>query len=380
MNIILYVIRVIMQIFYTFCKIFPVRRKIVFISRQHDKSNIDFDLLIKQVQKEAPDIQCVVLAKMIHKGIVSKIGYALHMLVQMYHIATSQVVVLDTYCITVSLLRHRSELKIIQIWHAVGALKKFGYSIIGKEEGSSERMAHCMKMHENYDYVCTSSQIALPYFAEAFHTDISHMLVAPLPHLDLLKNADYQKSKKEEILNKYPQLKQGNKRVILYAPTFRKDGTDMNQIVSNMCKYIDFKNYILVVKLHPLTKQKISHPLVLVDNQIDTADMLYVSDVVVTDYSAIVYEAAFLEKPLYFYAFDYAEYKDKRNFYLNYEVEMPGLITDDFSAIMLAIDQQKYNQQRIKDFSSSYIARPNTTYTKDLADFIMHISGLINKK
>ena len=48
----------------------------------------------------------------------------------MYYLATSKVCVLDGYCIPASILKHKKKLKIIQIWHASGAIKKFGYQIL----------------------------------------------------------------------------------------------------------------------------------------------------------------------------------------------------------------------------------------------------------
>ena len=52
---------------------------------------------------------------MLQGGLVNKIGYVFHMFIQMYHISTSKVVVLDTYCIVASVLKHKKETKIIQI-------------------------------------------------------------------------------------------------------------------------------------------------------------------------------------------------------------------------------------------------------------------------
>lgn len=358
-----------LQAVYSLCKLFPVKKKVVFLSRQHDSSNSDFDLLIKQLKEDDPEIECVVLAKMIHGNILSKLSYVFHIFVQLYHLATSQVAILDTYCIPVSLLHHRDSLTVIQIWHAVGAFKKFGYSILGKEEGSSERVAKAMRMHDHYDYVCTSSEAALPSFAEAFHTDESHMIIYPLPHLDQLKDPVYKEKRVEEIYKEYPSLN-GNKKIILYAPTFRKDATDMNQVVTSMCEQIDFQNYELIVKLHPLTIQTIDQRSCIIDRKFTTADMLFVSDYVITDYSAIVFEAAFLNKPLYFYTFDYDTYLDKRDFYLDYEKEMPGLISDEFSEIMDNIEQEKTDLFMIRRFSTEYITAPKESFTKDLACFI----------
>ena len=73
------------------------------------------------------------------------------MLTQMYHIATSKVVVLDGYCIAASVLNHKPDTKIVQMWHALGTIKKFGYQVLGTEEGSDPDVARIMRMHKNYD-------------------------------------------------------------------------------------------------------------------------------------------------------------------------------------------------------------------------------------
>ena len=124
-----------------------MEKKIVYISRELDKPPVDFLLLKADIEKRYPDYKNVILCKTLKKGIVSKFKYILHMFRQMYHIATAQAVILDTYCIAVSILRHRKSLLIIQMWHALGALKKFGYSIVDKPEGTSKKIAKALKMH-----------------------------------------------------------------------------------------------------------------------------------------------------------------------------------------------------------------------------------------
>ena len=60
----------------------------------------------------------------------------------MYHISRSKVVILDTYCYLISNLKHKKDLVVIQIWHAIGICKKAGYAIVGKDEGRSEKEAY----------------------------------------------------------------------------------------------------------------------------------------------------------------------------------------------------------------------------------------------
>ena len=146
-----------LNIIYSFFKLFKTQNKVTFISRQSNYKNEDFALIEKKLKEKDNSIKIVILCKKIEKGFISKISYFFHMFVQMWNLATSKVIVLDTYCIVASILKKKKGTVIIQIWHAVGAFKKFGYSVLDMEEGSKKDIALAMKMHNNYDYVITSS-------------------------------------------------------------------------------------------------------------------------------------------------------------------------------------------------------------------------------
>ena len=66
----------------------------------------------------------------------------------------------------ISVVHHKKELKVIQIWHSMGAIKKFGLQV--KKDKREEMEARIMHMHENYDVIVSSSKAMTPYFAEAF--------------------------------------------------------------------------------------------------------------------------------------------------------------------------------------------------------------------
>ena len=220
------------------------------------------------------------------------------MFTQMYHIATSKVVILDSYCISVSVLKHKKKLCVIQMWHAMGAYKKFAYSILDKKEGSSKKIASLMRMHKNYNFVFSSSKKSSINFAEAFNIELNKVKIMPLPRVDLLTDKNNILKTKKRICSKYPCLKK--KKNILYAPTFRKKYNSKKDIY-NLINAVDFDNYNLIIKLHPLSKIKIDDRRVISDNSFTTLEMGFVSDYIITDYSAVVFELALLKKPLYFY-------------------------------------------------------------------------------
>ena len=143
-----------LKLFYAVIKLFPTKNKITFISRQSNSPSLDFTYLANQFKLKYPNYQVVMLTKTLD----NKFTYVFHMFRQMYHIATSKVVLLDSYCIVISVLKHKKRLKVIQMWHAVGSMKKFGYAMLGKEEGNDADIAKVMCMHKNYDHILISSK------------------------------------------------------------------------------------------------------------------------------------------------------------------------------------------------------------------------------
>ena len=187
----------VLNVVYLPLKLLRTKNKITYISRQSNSPSIDFNLLFSRIKQLDSNVEQVMLTRKIEKGLLNKLKYAFHTLKQMYHIATSKVVIVDTYIIPVSVLNHKKELKVIQIWHALGAIKKFGYQVIGKQEGSSDVVAKSMKMHNNYDLITCSSSTTARFYSEAFNTDINKIKILGMPRVDYILNTN----KNEEILD-----------------------------------------------------------------------------------------------------------------------------------------------------------------------------------
>ena len=62
-------------------------------------------------------------------------------------------------------------------------------------------------------------------------------------------------------------------------------------------------------------------------------DLMLISNLLITDYSSSVFEAAILELPMLFYAFDEKEYMDSRDFYFDYDQFTPGSVVADFESL-----------------------------------------------
>ena len=210
----------ILNIIYFFMKLLPQQKKVVFLSRQSDSPSLDITMLQDKITELHPEYETVVLCKKLNHDMQSAIDYCSHMMHQMYHLATAEVAILDSYCIAVSILHHRKKLLIIQMWHSVGTMKKFGYSILDKPEGSSSEIAKLMKMHANYDYILAAGEGYKEHLAEGFQYPLEKIVTLPLPRVERLKNQKYQNEMLWKIFEVYPKL--SFKINILYIPTFRK--------------------------------------------------------------------------------------------------------------------------------------------------------------
>ena len=379
-------------IYFFFKLLLPVKDKVVMISRQSNEVNSDFRLLGEKLEEQGHQVVylCKTLDGGVDSGFMTKIKYGLHMFKQMYHLATSKVAVIDSYCPTVSILKQRKSLTVIQIWHSIGTMKSFGYNIFGKAEASDARLARAMHMHRNYTFACTAGEASKKYLALGFDIPIEKMKLFTLPRVDLLMDEEYAKEKREEILRDYPVLSE--RPNVIYAPTFRKDESGFEKAFQSLVEAFDFEKYNLVVKLHPLSKVSLKeegdgkagnavdvgcdveagraesagnaggadNPRLIIDRKYSTFDMIFVGDKMISDYSCVVYEAGVRDMPLYFYNFDMENYDDVRGFDIDYRT-LPGYTERDPVKLVEDLDKP-YDMEYFREFIHKYVAN-----TKDCA-------------
>lgn len=360
----------VLNLFYNMMKDLPVRDRVLIMSRQANEPTLDIRMLVEELDRR--NIKSVVICKKLEPGFLGGLKYLPSLHRQMRYLATSKVVVLDSYNIPVSILEHREGTKVIQMWHALGSMKKFGKSILDMPEGSSSAIAKAMKMHEGYDYIFTSSRESKAAFAEAFGYPEDKLTVMSLPRVDAILDGNRNDEMAEAIRKRYPELTA--KDTILYAPTLHK-GEDVTERIERIIYTADTNEYNLIIKLHPQTKYKAEdyYPInVVVDTEFETIDMLSVADYVITDYSAFTYEAALKGLPIYFYAYDLEYYMEDRSFYLDYENEMPGPIFKRIGDVIDEIESgRKVSVYKMKAnlFANKYIEK-RSGCTESIGEFI----------
>ena len=130
----------------------------------------------------------------------------------------SKYILVDDFIPLMYPLPLRKETKFIQVWHAMGAFKKVGFSRLGKVGGPSPRSL----THRNYTDTIVSSEAIRENYAEAFGISVEKVHAIGIPRTDIFFDETYKQNIREELYKKYPKLK--GKKIILFAPTFRGNG------------------------------------------------------------------------------------------------------------------------------------------------------------
>lgn len=231
--------------------------------------------------------------------------------------ANCRAVFVCNYFVPCTACKKRSETTVVQLWHSCGALKKFGYD--SEEDISSHFKGSVTR---NMDIITVSSPECVQYFNSAFR--LSEGIVKPLgvSRTDVFFQEGFEQQCRNDFFQKYPQYK--GKKIILYAPTFRGNASECYCVGEQYAAELEKKlgdDYKVIIKMHPRLKSS------LTNCDIPTNRLFAAADLLITDYSSLVFEYALFKKPIVLFVPDLEEYK--RGFYLDYENDMPGIIIKD---------------------------------------------------
>lgn len=360
------------QALYRVLWLLPVRRKVVFLSRQSARPSRDFEMLVAELHRREPSLEVVVRCRPLHDSLGARARYIFTIIGQLYHLATARVCVVDGYMIAVSMLDHRPELTVIQTWHAVGAMKRFGLQAAGRPGGRPARLAELMRMHRNYDIVLCGGEGSVDAYAEAFGVPRGRVRCLGLPRMDVISRnrrpgAELPEGA-AELLARNPLLSQEGRLRVLYVPTFRR--TSATAFVRLAEAFAD-TGVTLIIKPHNLETAVLSGAHVVDATGIEVLDLLCLADCVVTDYSAVAFETALMGRRLYFYAYDVDEYE--RDLGLNVDPrDVASAITfTDAAELVAAVRSNDYPGEARDAFRDRFVSAPAGECTAAIADLIV---------
>lgn len=341
------ILKVIANFVYAIFKLLPVNKnKILFLSRQSDRPSLDYKMIISKLE-EYSSLKIVSVLNRTKKTPFGIIKFAWSQFKSMYHLATSSVCILDSYWPAVSVLNHKDNLTVIQIWHASGKIKKSGYQTLDLPYGRKSKVASLLEMHKNYDVIIAGAESLNDYYCKSFDVTEDKLFNIGLPRIDYLIDLDG--GGREKLLEHHPEFE--GKKIVFYAPTFRR-GEKLD--CSELCRLFDKDGYALIVKPH--SNQQIADGIE-VETCSDMSSMTLISacDYLITDYSAISFEAASIRTKIMFYLFDYEKYVKNNGLNLDPAKVMPECTY--FSAFELAEDifNDNYNYNAVDNFARQYL-------------------------
>ncbi len=273
--------------------------------------------------------------------------------------ATSKVIILDEFTPQIHLIDIKPETKIVQLWHACGAFKTFGFTRLGKPKGSPQPT----RMHRNYDYVTVSSDYCKKCHSEGFGIATKNVVPTGIARTDIFFDEEYKENFRKQFYSEYPNLK--DKKIVLFAPTFRGDIKQTARYpmelfdINEVCETLG-DEYAVIIKHHPFITEQHPIPEKYKDRVIDLSesteinDLLFISDVIISDYSSLVFEASLLNIPMLFYAYDLQAYIKSRDFYFDFKLYIPGKICSSLYELLQAIKEEDFEMEKIERFRNMF--------------------------
>ncbi|MEH7075102.1 bifunctional glycosyltransferase/CDP-glycerol:glycerophosphate glycerophosphotransferase [Neobacillus drentensis] len=249
----------------------------------------------------------------------------------------------------------------LETWHGT-PLKKLVFDMKDVYSANPRYKRDFYMQSRAWDYLLSPNRYSSEIFRSAFKFD-NEMLEYGYPRNDILYSPQ-----KEEIITRVKRNIgiPDNKKVVLYAPTWRDDdyyepGKYKFQLQLDLHKMKEIlgEDYVVALRMHYFIADDINVEgldgfAFNLSKYDDIAELYLISDILITDYSSVFFDYANLERPILFFTYDLDKYRDQlRGFYLDFENEGPGPLlrtSDEVINAIAKIDEVK------KEYATKYDA------------------------
>ncbi len=278
----------------------------------------------------------------------------------------------------------------VQCWHGT-PLKRLGFDIKVKGKNATKSVKEWKQIYEydakRYSYMLSPSKFCTEKFTSAFNLkEIGKedcIIEVGYPRNDALfkYNQKYVSDLKKKL--NIPK----DKKIILYAPTWRDDqykvgvgytyklGLDFDKFKKKFSKdyVILFRTHYLVASSVDLSKYK--DFIIDVSNYDDINDLYILGDILITDYSSVFFDYANLKKPILYYMYDFDDYKNNmRDFYFDID-ELPGPIIKTEEELYKEISNiDKYDEkykEKYEKFNKKFNYLDDACASKRVLDIVI---------
>jgi CDP-glycerol glycerophosphotransferase len=265
-------------------------------------------------------------------------------------------------------IRKRKQAMYLQTWHGTPlkklALDMNSYNMAGGETKETYQREF-KKNSATWDYLISQNDFSSHIFRRAFAFD-GEILEIGYPRNDILfKHNNTDAIQALKLKYQLPV----EKKILLYAPTWR-DNSFYDKESYRMNAPLDYdylyemlsKEYIILIKYHYMVREKLDFSEYngfyrVMDSSYDISELSLASDMLITDYSSVMFDYSILKRPMIFYVYDIKEYEEElRGFYFDFIKEAPGpfvMTTQELAEQILSYEGSSY-QERYHDFSQKY--------------------------
>ena len=277
------------------------------------------------IRRLRPATDVVLLLEPYGYGLGAKLRYLARTIRGTYHVRTAGLVVVDNAYLPVHVAPHRRRTTVVQVWHAAGALKRFGVDTV-VPPAEPERTF----LHRHYDYVVASGEASREPWARALRTPVERVLALGTPRTDVLFDATAMAAARARRPGRAPRPG-GAARGALGAhvprsrarphrgagPRRRAAAGPAAAPTSSSSRSRRTRTWT-----RPSSPPPASTWSARPDENLN--DWLAAADVLLTDYSSSIFEWALLRRPLVLLVDDLEAYERDPGLYLDYGTEMIG--------------------------------------------------------
>ncbi|MEL7671249.1 CDP-glycerol glycerophosphotransferase family protein [Methanobacterium sp.] len=372
----------IMAIFFYLSYLFPINKKKILLIMTHDNTNEgNVGSTYHYFQKQDPTLifKEVTRDNYTFKSDKNLFKNLIYMFISVpYHMATSRTIFMDNVFLPFSAVKIKKNTQLVQLWHGTGAIKKFGLDC---EEKWIKKLA--VTTNKNTTHFIVGSSWMKKIYKTAFEAEDNKIFNIGCSRTDIFFNKAALQEKRDEFFSSYPEL--SGKKIVLYAPTFRDEEYNTSEIkihldIDKLMSNLD-DNYVLGLRLHPRIADKINISEYSTHYQDSIFDfsgynklntLLICCDILITDYSSIIYEYALMKKPMIFYSYDLSKFeKSSRGFYEDYKTAVPGPVVFKTEQIGDIIKDYPADEYNIDKFLDIYLENCDGNSRKRLYDLLM---------
>lgn len=278
-----------------------------------------------------------------------------------YDMASANFIFLNDNFMPMANLHFSAKTVIIQLWHGEGAMKRSCLAMKLPEK-EAKRLKKC---NEKITATVVSSKSVIPVYEETFGMPKSKIYPLGAPRTDYFFSVKDKSNVRKKICEKYHIDE--NKKIVLYAPTFRDDEQKNSHIMEHFPfeRFAHLEQYELLVRVHPQIGGVIGEEKGFknVSNYGSVNELALAADILISDYSSVIMDFTVQNKPMVFFAFDLEDFEENgRGFYFDYESYVPGVVAKTADELIEVFETGEFHEEKIpkfRDFNFDYLDKYN---------------------